>query len=194
MYQEVLVARINHGHNGYMKYINANQIKMANPKHEECFLCVTVNRLVELAKDDNIIVVNLGLHYYHSSMAKILKVFRQLTAELDLLAMHGTNIIFRMTLPQHFNSVTQTGWYHDTTNEEKHKKDCSFIKNPARHLMENIVRKYACKYGLQILDEFEIFSSRSDLHQRVHGIKDCTHYCFTMETIMPQLALLSQLL
>ncbi len=194
MDEEVLVARINHGHNGYVKYINANQIQMASSKEEDCFLCITVNRLVELVKDDNIIILNLGLHYYHTSTAKFLKVLRQLTAELDLLAMHGTNIIFRMTLPQHFYSVTQTGWYHDTTNEEKHKKDCSFIKNPARHFMDNIVRKYALKYGFQILDEFEIFSARSDLHQKVHGIKDCTHYCFTMETIMPQLAPLIQLL
>ncbi len=191
---EVLTARITHGHNGFVKYINANQIQTVNHQNEDCFLCITVDRVIELVKDDNIIILNIGLHYYHSSMAKILKVLRQLTAELHLLSMDGAKIIFRMTLPQHFNSITQTGWYQDTTKEEKHKKDCSFINNPARHFIDNTVRKYTLKYGFQILDEFEIFSARSDLHQRVHGIKDCTHYCFTMETIMPQLALLIQLL
>ena len=56
------------------------------------------------------------------------------------------------------------------------------------------MREVAKKYGFKYLDSVAIYADRWDLHYPNHKpAADCTHSCYTPETIIPELALLNEL-
>ena len=192
---DVITATVSHGYNGFIKYIAVFEINEFQQK--DCFLCLTVDKFVDMIRRENIVMLNLGLHFYNMDIAKFSKVLIKLIPKLKWLSVQGTQIIFKVTLPQHLRPEShsmQTGLYHARSVPDNPLQACTFVKNPRRHAMDAVVRQYAQEYGFQMFDDFDIFSARWDLHQEVATKRDCTHYCFTMETIMPQLALLSQYL
>ena len=176
-----------HGYNGFIKYIAFHRILDYVPT--TC-LCITAKQLMILLKDADIVILNMGLHYSNThTIGQFQIILDTIMKMLKSLSVKGTKVVFRTTAPQHFESFNGLGLYVEKYVPWPFK--CVDIKIPERNGADSITRFAAKKYGFVMFDDFEIFSSRWDLHQE-DG--DCTHYCFTMETIMPQLALLSQLL
>ncbi len=162
---DVNIMSINHGYNGFINFVFATQILIGCDKSVDSFLCVPVKQFVQVIEDmknDNIVLINIGLHYYSVEVRRLTNMIRLLMAELNQFSSQGTNIIFRMTLPQHFGGFSKSGWYHEESknkrqNESKDKSICAFIKNPARHGMDLLVRQEALKYGFSIFDDFDFF-------------------------------------
>ncbi len=63
---QIATATVDHGYNGYLKFVAA--YKLHPCESDNCFLCVSIDRLMDLVKYDDIIVVNIGLHYDNASM------------------------------------------------------------------------------------------------------------------------------
>ena len=184
---EIVTAWIDHGHNGYLKFLTAYRI-VKSPQSNR-LLWATVNDVIDHVKNDDIIMVNVGIHYDNAVLAELAKAIKYLSQRLMKLSMTGATIIYRTTLPQHFMSISGSGWYYESTQKEV--KHCVEIKKPDRYPGDAILQYYASKFGFVIFDDFDIFVNRPDLHRDVN---DCSHSCFTMETLMPQLALLGQIL
>ena len=154
---DVNIMSINHGYNGFINFVFATQILIGCDKSVDSFLCVSVKKLVQVIvnmKNDNIVLVNIGLHYYSVEVRRLTNMIRLLMAELNqFLLIQGTKIIFRMTLPQHFGSFSKSGWYHEESKNKRQNES----KNPARHGMDLLVRQEALKYGFSIFDDFDFF-------------------------------------
>ena len=185
---ETVTAAINHGYNGYIKFIAVYTIMGSNPT---CFLCTTVDKIYSLVKDDDIILVNIGIHYDRSRLTVMARTIRYLSQNLKrLTASRRVQIVYKLTVPQHFITASGAGWYNERTSNKR----CVRVPKPDRYPSDHVMKYYANRYGFKVLDDFDIFVNRSDLHQDMSDYTDCSHYCFTVETIMPQIALLTQLL
>ncbi len=192
----VITARISHGYNGYLKYINVYTIlkDFKMQKKEKAYLAVSyIEDIINKTKHDGILMLNYGLHYHLITFRSIMDVMSTLSKRLASLSNRGVQIIYKMTSPQHFATSTGTGWYEDLADPQN--RQCVNNTYPARHFIDSIAKQYASQHGFSIFDDFDIFTSRWDMHpfRNTKGA-DCTHYCFSMETVMPQLALLTHIL
>ncbi len=106
-------------------------------------------------------------------------------------------VILRTTLPQYFYAGPEypIGYYTDLpgfVNYIKEHKSClnqTFDKN---HWTNFFLEKFSKEYGFKFLDSAPLYTDRWDL---VHyGKIDCTHFCYTPEIAVPEIALLTQLL
>ncbi len=64
------------------------------------------------------------------------------------------------------------------------------------HFSNYHLKEIADKYGFKFLFSAPIYKERGDLHfpERMEIKPDCTHWCYTPELIVPELALLNKLL
>ena len=94
-------------------------------------------------------------------------------------------LIFRNTLPQHFNSRQngRSGEYYNIVNKDR---KCYGINN-IPHWTNKYLKEVAKKYGFKYLDSFPIYAARWDLHFPAKS--DCSHNCYTPETVIPELTL-----
>ncbi len=176
-----------HGYNGFIKYIAFHRILDA--VSTSC-LCITVEQMMALLQDADIIILNMDLHYSNThTIGQFQVILDTVMKNLESLSAKGVKVVFRTTVPQHFKSRNGLGLYVNKYTEWPFQ--CVDIPVPERNGADAITRLAVTKYGFVLFDDFDIFSSRWDLHQ---DVRDCTHYCFTMETIMPQLALLAHFL
>ena len=98
-------------------------------------------------------------------------------------------IIIRSTLPQHFSGQQK---YIDGYYVEKMPK-IKCINGPINleHWSNPIMKEMCEKYGFRYLNSAPLYGNRSDLHF-VAG--ECTHYCYHSQIVIPEMALLNQLL
>ncbi len=136
-------------------------------------------------KRNHIIIVNLGLHYHFCGLNVIYENIHFLCKLLSAQKV-TQQVIFRSTLPQHFHSHLNTGFFRNPTNTS-----CTSSSPKFQHPTNPMVRDTVIKYGFKYLDNFDIYKDRYNLHTTPG---DCTHYCFTPELLMPELVLLDQLL
>ena len=139
----------------------------------------------------DIMIANLGLHYYFQSVGmygETLRVFSHILQN-EMIKDKRKQVVFRATLPQHFLSKANTGLYEQYNPNASCAKSTSIIENHTNALLKAAAEKYGFKY----LNNYYIYRDRFDLHSRTKK-GDCTHYCYTPELIIPELILLEQLI
>ncbi len=101
-------------------------------------------------------------------------------------------VIFRSTPPQHFDGggVYPPGYFQEDIPGQK----C--LNKPFRKQFHaNIcLREVSQKYGFKYLDSAPLYMDRYDMHFPDSYKTDCSHFCYTPEVIIPEIALLNTLL
>ena len=148
--------------------------------------------IVQAFSESDIIVFNLGLHYENCSISTYRAALEEVAGLLkeELTRYPHKQVVFRSTLPQHFYMGKNIGGYFPKFN--KHIS-CYGVNN-VQHWTNKYMKEVSKRYGFKYLDSFPIYADRWDLHFPNKTMPDCTHFCFTPETIIPELALLEQLL
>ena len=148
--------------------------------------------LKALSQSD-IMILNLGLHYsrcntstYRAALEEVAGLLRE-----ELTRHPHKQVIFRSTLPQHFSNGKRNGGYFRGFNKDR----TCYGENYRQHWSNKYMKEVSKRYGFKFLDSFPIYADRWDLHFPDSPVKlDCTHFCFTPETIIPELTLLEQIL
>ena len=99
-------------------------------------------------------------------------------------------VMFRSTLPQHFDSSDGSGYY----NGQFKPTSCAVQPTVRSHWTNEVTKHVSMQYGFKYLDSAPIYMDRWDLHFPDHVHLDCTHFCYTPETFVPEFVLLNQLL
>ena len=87
-----------------------------------------------------------------------------------------------------------SGFYED---RDLNSEACTIASSkPHKHPVDLLLQDLAPKFGFPYLDISPIYSNRGDLHygRVTKQYMDCTNYCHTPETVLPELALLTELL
>ncbi len=101
-------------------------------------------------------------------------------------------IIIRSTLPQHFDNhqLYPPGYYYGSIMNTK----CLNESNFKEHFSNFYQQRLCTDFGFKYLNSAPLYAERWDLHyDKVSYFKnhnDCTHWCFTPENIMPEVALI----
>ena len=184
-----------HKSNGWLQYIYfyyfSNQGKGCSTRQfdNKAHFVVNENILKSIINRSDIIVANLGLHYYFCTVGhyeEALRLFSQLLKE-EIKLHDWKQIVYRATLPQHFYSKSNTGFFQKFNPNSSCAKVTSVVENPTNALLKAAAERYGFKY----LDNYYIYKDRYDLHSRIK-IGDCTHYCYSPELLVPELILLDQ--
>ena len=143
-----------------------------------------------LATSD-IIIANLGLHYYFCSVGTLGASLRLLSELLqnEISRSNQKQVILRGTLPQHFISKSGTGVFERYDPSGTCATIVSKVENPTNALLKENAKHYGFKY----LDNYHIYKRRYDMHS-LYKKGDCTHYSYSPELTIPELILLDQLL
>ena len=153
-----------------------------------------VNRdMIQMAlKTSDIMVMNLGLHYnkctvaqYKDSLVELAKIMK-----LEMKEHPYKQVICRNTLPQHFQAVNGSFYFEGFDKSLQ----CSRKPNNLHHWTNKHLEEICKAYGFKYLDSFPIFADRWDLHEPWRIPPDCSHYCFTPELVIPEIAMLNELL
>ncbi len=133
--------------------------------------------------DGDIILVNFGAHYVHWTVLDYRTVVTKAANILkeQTLAKPDLKVIFRNSLPPHFETKTGTGFYQDAT-----RFVCSKEISEIRVTTDIIQMEIAKDFGFPIFDEFYIYNTRYDAHS-VTVDNDCLHYCHSTELMMAEL-------
>ena len=153
-----------------------------------------VNRhmIQQVLETTDIMVMNLGLHYnkcnvkqYRSNLVEMAKIMKS-----EMMKHPHKQVICRNTLPQHFQGVDGNFYFEGFDKSLK----CSQKTNNLQHWTNKHLKEICKTYGFKYLDSFPIFADRWDMHEPWRIPPDCSHYCFTPELVVPEIALLNQLL
>ena len=113
------------------------------------------------------------------------------------LASHPEKVvIFRSTLPQHFDGMEllPDGYYTDGFTY----KACMKETFSGAHWTNVYMEKISKEYGFKFLYSAPVYMDRYELHLEYDGGRktriDCTHFCYSPELVGPELTLLTQLL
>ncbi len=98
-------------------------------------------------------------------------------------------VIFRSALPQHFYSHDGKEGYYTTT-----ATTCGPTLTPKSHFANFYVEQITNFYGFKFLDSTGIYKDRWDMHFPHAPELDCSHWCYSPEIYVPEIALLNQLL
>ena len=145
-------------------------------------------KILQAFSESDIIVFNLGLHYdkcnisiYKAALEEVAGLLKE-----ELTRHPHKQVVFRSTLPEHFYDGTNTGGYLRDLNNEI---SCYGI-NYQQHWTNKYMKDVSKRFGFKYLGTFPIYAERWDLHFLEQ--LDCTHYCYTPETVIPELALLDR--
>ena len=167
----------------------------------DSFLCESVNTnkkvisrkmIVKEIQNSDIIILNLGLHYGACNVSIHKRTLEKLAYILKTeLSKHPEKqVVFRNTLPQHFYRGKGRDRYFHGFNKSK---KC-FGTNNVQHWTNKHLKEVSKEYGFKYLESFPIYADRWDLHITRTGRLDCTHFCYTPELIVPEIALLNTLI
>ena len=150
------------------------------------------NTLLKVISESDIIIFNLGLHYFYCNVSTYKAALEEVAGLLkeELTRNPYKQVVFRSTLPQHFYMGTNIGGYSSGFN----KSAKCFGENHVEHYTNKYMKEVSKRYGFKYLDSFPIYAARWDLHFPNNKRPDCTHFCYTAEIVIPELALLEQLL
>ena len=108
----------------------------------------------------------------------------------DELSRHPEKqVIFRSTLPQHFFTPGQDHGFFTTD-----AVSCGPTPKPRSHFTNFYMEQITKFYGFKFLDSTGIYKDRWDMHFPLAESLDCSHWCYSPEIIVPEVALLNQLL
>ena len=166
----------------------------------ESFLCKSVNTkyiisrkmIAEEIQNSDIIIFNLGIHYDKCNISTYKRALEEIASILktELIKHPEKQIVFRNTLPQHFNIGNNTGGYFPGFK----KSTACFGNNNVQHWTNKYLKEVSKQYGFKYLESFPIYADRWDLHPPKTDSLDCTHFCYTPELIVPEIALLNTLI
>ncbi len=131
-----------------------------------------------------------GLHLQSCSNP----VFKQIAFEMaevikDEVTRHPQKqVIVRSTLPTHAPYNENDDVLLTTRNcQQEARRD---------HFTNYYLKQIADTYGFKFLFSAPIYKERGDMHLplRKQNKNDCTHWCYSPEVIVPELALLNKLL
>lgn len=186
-----------HGKGGYLQHL----YHYYYDKVSGCFLegnrvikfVTPVKTMKSILAISDIVVFNMGAHYLRCTLFQFAESFQSMSKLLktELQKNPGKRIIVRNTLPSHFKSRSQLGLFMESALREN--TTCM----PHRPLVGDPTTSYqrvaADRLGFLFLDGYNIYKTRYDLHS-LTDYRDCTHWCYTPELIIPEMALLNQLL
>ncbi len=152
-------------------------------------LMINSTYLLHYISDTDIVILNIGLHYHFCPLFTFTVSLQKLAEVLSAAARERPRmrIVFRATLPQHFMSSHQTGFFEDNDME------CAKVKATTPHPTNVFLKNYATQFRFLYLDTFALYAERYDLHS-VFNRADCTHYCFCPELIVPEVIMLAMML
>ena len=185
---------VEHKTGGWLQYLYfyyySDMVKGCKGTFGERFK-VDENIMKRVLATSDIIIANLGLHYHFCSVrayGESLRLLSELLQEEKLKHKHK-QVVLRATLPQHFISKSNTGFYERYISNAT----CAKIASKVEHPTNGILREATKRYGFKYLDNYHIYKGRYDMHTHIKK-GDCTHYCFSPELTIPELILLDQLL
>ena len=114
---------------------------------------------------------------------------------LDATRNTSKQVIIRATLPQHFISKDEMGFYEES--EAKVTKKCATkVPFPQPHFTNYFLKNMVRRFNFSFMDNFSIYFERGDLTfgQKTPNKLDCTHHCYSPELIWPELVLLTQII
>ena len=148
-----------------------------------------------------------GLHYRNCTVTSFLETLYKVAdiLEEETRKHSEKSVIFRSTLPQHFYAGPNfpPGYFIASRlfreNKDKYKNiGCWNHTFTKMHWTSFYLEKVSRLYGFGFLDSAPLYTDRWDLHiiKTVNDVKevDCTHYCYTPEHFVPEVALLNELL
>ncbi len=188
------VRTIYHGRNGFIKCLRFYNIyhNAISEQSNIDVIFLNTETLLRHIPENSHVVLNFGLHYKKWTLLDFKYIVRKVLQLIKNKVTRGS-LILRTTPPQHYSTDVHSGRYDDYQFTDGDK--CVNVPKPERHQTDKIVEYFARENDLRILDDFEIFQHRWDLHQQTKFHKlDCTHFCYTPETFIPHLTLLSQLI
>ena len=147
---------------------------------------------LKAVSQSDIIILNLGLHYSRCNTSTYRAALEEVAGLLtkELRRHPHKQVIFRSTLPQHFSNGEHNGGYFRGFNKDR----TCYGESKTQHWTNKYMKEVSKRYGFKYLDSFPIYAARWDLHFPNNTVLDCTHFCFTPETIIPELTLLEQIL
>ena len=202
------VDRIEHKHYHYglrtrssASKINKINLRLVYFYEYDSFLCESANTgkqvisrkmIVKEFQKSDIIILNLGLHYGACNVSTYKRALEDIAHILNTeLSKHPEKqVVFRNTLPQHFYRGKGRDRYFRGFNKSK----ICFGTNNVQHWTNKYMKEVSKHYGFKYLESFPIYADRWDLHVRKTGRLDCTHFCYTPELIVPEIALLNTLI
>lgn len=185
---------VEHKSGGWLQYLYfyyySDMVKGCKGTHGDRFK-VDENVMRRVIATSDIIIANLGLHYHFCSVGAYGESLRLLSELLqEEVSKHKhKQVILRATLPQHFISKSNTGFFEKYNPNATCAKVISRVENPTNALLREAARTHGFKY----LDNYHIYKGRYDMHSLIKK-GDCTHYCYSPELTIPELTLLDQLL
>ncbi len=186
---------VDHGRDGFIKHLHTYNIwdPDLTLKQEKAYH-LNSSMLGNYIEEGGIVIVNFGLHYKFWNLLDFQRIANRVASLVGEKTKKGTIGIFRNTLHQHFRTASNDGIYANFIGD---KNDvCVQVKSFYKHPADIIMEYYAKKYNIKILSDYVIFWERFDLHSEMYNdIRlDCTHYCYTPETAIPQLIMLNRLI
>ena len=104
-------------------------------------------------------------------------------------------VILRSTTPQHFITVSGSGFYSQRIRMKEAKRCLKLVPHPISHPTNHFLLDMAQRYNFKYLDNLPIYFERGDLKvEQWSGYLDCTHHCYTPELVWPEVVLLTQLI
>ncbi len=137
-----------------------------------------------------------GLHFQTCTEDELLDRAFQVADILkkELRNNPSKQVIVRSVLPGHgvFDAYGDAipGSKSEKIQEPHHCKQTMNLNHFTNYYMEQI----SDMFGFQYLNSAPIYKDRGDMHFPEREITDCTHWCYSPETYMPEIALLNQLL
>ncbi|KAJ3045037.1 hypothetical protein HDV00_012459 [Rhizophlyctis rosea] len=160
-----------------------DEVRVYEPKDIQWGQGLFNRRILDWTLDmSEIVVLNLGVHYDRGNQYQNLTT--HLTDILSATSRRNLPTILRSHLPQHFESLDNSGSFREISLADRRKRKCvpSVPHSPTSDRINNILKLAAAKARIQFWDIWEYYSPRGDLHVR-EG--DCTHYCWTEWTWEP---------
>ena len=184
---------LHHKSNGWLQYLKfflfSNNTQGCNTISKTMSINESVIKAVLSISD--IIIANLGIHYFSCSVkayGESLRLFSDILKK-EILKYNKKQVILRGTLPQHFPSKDNTGFFEVFNPEVPCSKVPSFIENYTNTLLKSA----SVSNGLKYLNNYFIYRERFDLHSTTKK-GDCTHYCYSPELILAEMFLLNEMI
>ncbi len=97
-------------------------------------------------------------------------------------------VIFRSTMPSHSRYNVQEPILADTGSS-----GC-WAQTKRNHFSNAYLEQVSNLYEFRYLNSAPIFMDRGDMHLPEHELTECSHWCYSPETVVPEIALLNDLL
>ena len=138
---------------------------------------------------------NCTVTHLLETLHKLAGVLREETKQLK------KTVLFRNTLPQHYAGPEIPSQNYEDSPEYLNsslRKDNRYLNQTfdQMHWTSFYLEKVSRLYGFGFLDSDPLYTDRWDLHFQLPGASkvDCSHYCYTPELFVPEVALLTELL